>query len=182
MKPIIITMSGKARSGKNYFTKLLSKELKKNNYYSLEIANADYLKFAVEKYLRLKGKKTSLRKHYQLFGTEVMRSIDPSCHVKNVSLMIQSVDKYKPYDFYIVTDCRFPNEITELSKIGNVLSVNVIRDDTSSNLSEDEKSHKSENSMGGYQFSIEIENYGTKKELKLKAAKLAEDLIRMRVL
>lgn len=140
---MIYVFSGKARSGKDTSVTILKNIIKECGYNVLTIAYADFLKEILSKCFNLtkeqlygskkeepiKGllRKTGSylestiswtpRELLQYIGTDVMRSIDPDCWINVVK---NYVETYSNYDFILISDGRFENEINWVVERGGV--------------------------------------------------------------
>ncbi len=63
------------------------------------------------------------------------------------------------FDYFLVPDCRFPNEINLLKeKYYDVYSILVERSEFDNGLTEEQKSHPSETALDSYNFDITLIN------------------------
>jgi mRNA degradation ribonuclease J1/J2 len=108
----------------------------------------------------------------QLYGTEIFRRrVDNNYWVKQVKdRCISSND-----DVIIITDCRFPNEITEMfCDDYETIVVRIIRN---INTNEHVSNHASETALDNWkEWSYIVENNGTLDDLKGSASVITEDL------
>lgn len=121
-RPLIVTLSGKARNGKDYVAALLKDELEKRGKRVCVAHYADELKFICKQFYGWNGEKDEVgRALLQYVGTEIYRSKDLHFWVKRLisifgSTSSQDVLKVKDFewrqpDVILVPDTRFPNEI-----------------------------------------------------------------------
>lgn len=149
-KPIIITIAGKARHGKDTFARLLKEKLD---------GDVQILRFAdgVKELAYNKGwngkKDNNGRAFLQFIGTEYGREqIDKNIWVKKAENKIRSVD------YVIIPDCRFPNEATYFGQNGYTqLNIKVVRIDSEGNeyeneLNAEQKQHDSETALNDFEF------------------------------
>lgn len=124
MEKNIIFFTGKAQSGKNYIASCFRREKEKQGFAICEIAFADLLKeyvctlfdISLEELNKLKLEEKpftknglTMRQLLQRFGTELFRErCDRDFWIKAVAKKIVKTD----YDYYLITDLRFPNELT----------------------------------------------------------------------
>lgn len=109
----------------------------------------------------------------QLYGTEIFRKrVDNDWWVNQVkNRAIDSDD-----DFIVVTDCRFPNEITEM--FCDEYETYVIRITRNINTQEQIANHDSETSLDNWkEWNYVVENNGTLEDLKESAKVIVNDLI-----
>lgn len=108
----------------------------------------------------------------QLYGSEIFRKrVDENWWVKQVrDRCIASQD-----DIIIVTDCRFPNEITEM--ICNDYETVVIRINRNINTNELIASHDSETALDNWnEWDFIVENNGTLEDLRCSASVIVDYL------
>jgi len=155
-KPTIITFSGKAQHGKTTSANILGGILKKQNKRVLFASYADYLKYIARQYYDWNGEKDEKgRTLLQELGTEKTRIRFPDFWVDNVISLAKIFEN--DYDYVIIDDCRFPNEISRWKEEGyNILSFWVNRPNFDNKLTEEQKNHPSETSLIGYNFLSEI--------------------------
>ena len=106
----ILTLSGKAESGKDKTAKMIAEELELMGYQVLICHFADLLKYICKQYFGWDGKKNEEgRSLLQIVGTDTIRKQDEGFWVD----FIKSILRFFPdeWDFVIISDCRFPNEI-----------------------------------------------------------------------
>ena len=130
----------------------------------------DKLKIADENWYEDKTDIT--RNILQLYGTEIFRTrVDDNWWVNQVkNRAIHSED-----DAIIVTDCRFPNEITGIYD-DNYETI-AIRIERNINTQEQIASHDSETALDNWKvFDYVVENNGTLEDLMASAKKIVKDL------
>lgn len=121
-RPLIVTLSGKARNGKDYVANLLKDELEKHGKRVCIAHYADELKFICKQFYGWNGEKDEVgRALLQYVGTEIYRAKDLHFWVKRLisifgSTSSQDVLKVKDFewrqpDVILIPDTRFPNEI-----------------------------------------------------------------------
>lgn len=166
----VITISGKAGSGKDTFAEMLKSKFESSGERVLLTHYADLLKYICHSFFGWDGKKDEKgRKILQYVGTDVVRAISPNFWAQFIAEILDFFpDKW---DLVIIPDCRFPNEIGILKSRGHdVTTINVVRDDFQSELTEEQLSHVSENALDGYQFDYIAYNNGTLDELDSTAS------------
>lgn len=125
----IYMFTGKAQSGKNYIARELNKALTSEHKTVLELSFAYKLKSFIstlfdmpieevdkwklnEKPFTANG--TTMREILQRFGTDIMRKhVDKDYWIKFVATRIVNTD----YNYYLITDYRFPNELDVIDYI-----------------------------------------------------------------
>lgn len=143
----VICISGKAQHGKDTTSAILEAELVSAGYKTVVIHYADLLKFICTTYFNWDGKKDVEGRHLlQHVGTDVVRKQDPSFWADFVTRLIK-VFKHE-WDFVIIPDCRFPNELSCFAEAGiDSIHVRVVRPTFKSPLTEEQQQHPSETSL-----------------------------------
>ena len=119
----IYLFTGKAQSGKNYIARELNKALTSEHKTVLELSFAYKLKsfistlfdMPIEEVDKWKlneqpftANGTTMREILQRFGTDIIRKhVDKDYWIKFVATRIVNTD----YNYYLITDYRFPNEL-----------------------------------------------------------------------
>ena len=164
MKKIIL-ISGKARSGKDYCAELLKNKLEKEGYKVIIDRFAKYIKSYLKDYYGWNGVKDEEYRHkLQWLGTErIKQNLNfKSFHAKRLAEDFQIFED--EFDYFIVPDTRFPDEIyTMLSAFGKdkviTIRVNRIDKDVTKDLGELSK-HSSEVALDDFKFDYMIANNG----------------------
>ena len=77
------------------------------------------------------------------------------------------------FDYVLIPECRFPNEIQKMIDDGwNVMSVRVTRLDYKNQLTEDQQKHISETALDGYQFDYYIDSKSGIDNLRIEVKKM----------
>lgn len=145
----VIILCGKAGVGKDTFGLELKRQLEQDGIRCIKISFADRVKDICSRYFMWNGKKDEEgRKLLQYIGTDIFRSYDENYWVKEVVSVLNVCDKNDFFDYAIITDARFPNELTQLAKAGfDVITFRVLRNNFVSKMSEETKKHTSETSL-----------------------------------
>lgn len=175
---MILTISGKARAGKDTLAELIKSNFEKQGVSVLILHNADYLKFVAKEYFGWNGEKDLAgRTLLQELGTDIVRSKVPDIWVNTVSELAKGLSD--EFDVFIVPDCRFPNEVNVLErKHSHVKAISITRTgDWDRELTPEQQNHSSETSMDNfnYDFRISADNIV---ELSREAEKLVSKLMR----
>lgn len=153
----VITISAKAMHGKDTTANILKEKLENNNKKVLILHYADYLKFICSQYFGWDGEKDEKgRTILQYVGTEIVRKKDPNFWV---STIIRFMWLFKDqYDYFIIPDTRFPNEIEMLKEFDyDVIALHVERSDFESPLTIEQKNHPSETALDNFKFDYYIQ-------------------------
>lgn len=173
-KPIIIGFSGHARNGKDSAGIILKEKLESSGKRVLKINLADYLKFLVATYFDGSYERTpENRTKWQHFGTEKVREEDPNFWVDTIIRMLSVFGD--DFDYVIISDCRFPNEINRFSeKDFDTFSVRVKRLGFENDLTQEQRKHSSETSMDNFYFDYYIESQDGLDKLEIEVDKFIE--------
>lgn len=155
----VITVSGRAEAGKDFFAKILKEKLEKKGKKVLIVHYADYLKFIAKEYFGWDGVKDEKgRTLLQELGTNRIRERIPDFWVTIVFLLMVALEK--DFDYFIIPDCRFPNEIEFIKdKImvkSNFITVKVYRLHHENSLTPEQRSHPSETALDDYYFDYHL--------------------------
>jgi hypothetical protein len=169
-----VCISGKAQHGKDTTAGYLREILKADNKRVIIIHYADLLKFICQKYFGWDGQKDATgRRLLQVVGTDVVRAKKPDFWV---DFVIEIVKLFSgEWDYVIVPDTRFPNELYRLEDSGfEVRHIEVIRPNFDNGLDETQKKHPSETAMDRINPNYTIYNDGTLDDLRAKVATCAK--------
>ena len=163
-----ICISGKARNGKDETAKQMKEVLECLNKRVVIAHYADLVKFICTKYFDWDGQKDEKgRTLLQQIGTEAVRTKYPDFWVDFVLKVIELFPDR--WDCVIVSDTRFPNEITKVEQSGyKVIHIRVQRDNFDNGLTEEQKQHASEIALDGVEPTYTIHNNGTIADLRTK--------------
>lgn len=165
-KTKIICISGKAQHGKDTAADIINLELTAKGYKTLVIHYADLLKYICKTYFGWNGEKDEFgRSLLQRVGTEVIRKQEPDYWVDELLKVLMFFPG--EWDYVLIPDCRFPNEVIGPAKLYPSYSVRVIRDDPNwkTTLTEEQQNHISETALDDFHFDTVIHNRGTLEEL-----------------
>ena len=142
-KPIVITISGKARHGKDTTALILKRLLEEQGKTVAITRYSSHLRKICQDFFNWNGEEeTKPRELLQTLGTDIIRKDNPNWHVNRTMDDI----KYAGRFFYavIIPDARFPNELT------GDFNLKVIREGYESELTEAQQNHISETALDGY--------------------------------
>ena len=149
----IITISGKARHGKDTAAEMMRTYLNRYGYSAAIFHYADTLKMCATNYFNWNGEKDEAgRSLLQFIGTDVVRKNNENAWIEIAEKIINNV--LYDCDFIIIPDARFPNEINFWN---GAISVHVERPSFESQLTEEQKAHPSETALNGFMFNYNIE-------------------------
>jgi hypothetical protein len=165
----VILISGKAQSGKDTAASFIRDLLVHKGKRVLITHYADLLKYICIKYLNWNGEKDeSGRQLLQNVGTDIIRKKDPDFWVNFVAQVLGYL--HNNWDYVIIPDCRFENEIDVIKKYGfSTIHLRVSRNDIPNNiLTDGQKSHISETALDNVAPDYILSNNGTYEHFKNK--------------
>lgn len=152
----VITISGKAQAGKDTTARLLENKLKEEGRSVLIVHYADLLKYQAKTMFGWDGKKDEAgRSLLQHLGTDIVRGRNPNYWVDYVVDMLWIY--YGQWDYVLIPDARFPNEIEAMKLEFDAISVKV-ESNYDNGLTEEQKNHPSETALDDYIFDYVIYN------------------------
>lgn len=153
-----ICLSAKAQGGKDTSAEIIKDELERRGYKALVTHYADLLKFICINFFGWNGEKDEPgRTLLQKVGTDVIRAQDPDYWVDFIANLVRMFPN--EWDFVIVSDCRFQNEIDRVVDAGfPVTHVRIIRPNFDNGLTEEQKNHPSETALDGVAPDFLIKN------------------------
>jgi len=162
----VVLISGKAGSGKDTAANIMKDILRGKGYRVLITHYADLLKFICMNYFSWDGKKDIAgRTLLQKVGTDIVRRQNPWFWIDFVVSMLRFFSD--EWDYVIIPDCRFPNEIMAIPENGfNGVHVRVFRDSVESTLTEEQLQHQSETALDHFGWDVALYNNGTIEELR----------------
>lgn len=169
--PKIIIISGKASSGKS----LSANIIKENTNNTILLAYADYLKMYAKNISGWDGSEdTKPRELLQQLGVELIKNnINENMLINRI---IEDIKVYSYfYDYIVITDARFPNEIESIKKeFDNVISVRINRNIYS--LDKKYQNHSTETGMDEYNnYDYVIDNNNDLKALEIKVMEVVKN-------
>lgn len=161
----VILISGFARFGKDTTAFMMRELLEKKKKKVLIIHYADYLKLFCKTHLGWNGDKVAPegRRLLQWFGTDVVRKNYIDTWVDMVIALLKGIKTL--YDYVIIPDVRFPNEINKMRDNFDCVTVRVIRPNFDNGLTDEQKNHPSEVALKNYPMEYELINDGDLKKL-----------------
>jgi hypothetical protein len=173
----IITLSGKAESGKDTTASTLKYKLEDMGHSVLICHYADLLKYICRTFFDWNGKKDPEgRTLLQKVGTEGVRRVKPDYWVDFIKDILEFFSD--EWDYVIIPDTRFPNEIESLRMDGfNVTAVHITRPNFENHLTEEQRQHPSETALDDYKFDYEFINTGNLAGMTVEVNNLANYII-----
>ncbi len=171
----VITLSGKARHGKDTVAEMLREVLEGNGHSVKVMHYADLLKFMCRTFFDWDGQKDDAgRKILQYVGTDVIRAKRPDFWVD----FIRSVLELFPdeWEYVIIADTRFPNEVDAMKHSFDTTHVRVFRKNFTSPLSPEQQAHPSETALDTYDYDYALVNDGTLNDLHKHVVDLVVEL------
>ena len=156
---------------------MLKEELNSRGY-KVHIARyAGLVKYICREFLGWDGKKDEAgRSLLQYVGTDAVRAKDPNYWVNFLVDIIRFFGDR--WDYFIIPDCRFPNEVECMSKAGiESIHLRVTRPGFVSTLTEEQQKHPSETALDSYHYNYGIENDGSLDDLREKIGYLTNEIV-----
>lgn len=155
----VITISGKAESGKDTTANILKERLEDMGYSVLITHYADLLKYICKQFFGWDGQKNEEgRTLLQRVGTEGIRKYNPDYWVRFIMEILAYFQD--EWDFVLIPDARFPNEIDLMKEDFDCISVQIYRPNYENHLTEEQRKHISEVALDEYRFDYQISNPG----------------------
>lgn len=164
----IIGFSAKARHGKDSSCLILKRKLEEQGKRVLILAYANYVKYLVAQYFGgTYERNPENRTLWQKFGTDLVRTRQPNYWVDTIIDFTKVFGE--DYDYFLLSDCRFPNEYERWGYNFDVTSVRVERLEFENDLTSEQRLHPSETSLDNYNFDyyIKAENGLDKLEIEI---------------
>lgn len=171
----VILFSGKARHGKDTAADMVNQQLKEKGYKVQVIHYADLLKYICKTYFGWNGEKDEAgRTILQYVGTDIVRKKDENFWVKFVIKFLQMFEN--EWDYVLIPDCRFPNEVDVVRGFFNTAYIKVIRTNFISPLTIEQQNHISETALDNTKADYELINDSDLENLSEKVKELVNKL------
>lgn len=169
----IICISGKAQHGKDTTATILSAALENRGNKVLTFHYADLLKYLCRQYFNWNGEKDEVgRTLLQHVGTDVVRAKDPNYWV---DFAVKFFNLFEDeWDYILIPDCRFPNEVEVMKSNFDTIHVRVVRPNFDSPLSDEQKKHPSETALDNYPYDELVTNNTSVIDLGLNILNIVE--------
>ena len=173
----VIVISGKAGHGKDTAAGFLKEELEKYGGHVMVTHFSDLLKYICKSYCGWNGEKDDAgRRLLQYIGTDVIRKQDPNFWADFIASISRFFNKF--WDYMIIPDCRFPNEVDRLKECGlDVQHIRVVRDGYEGVLTSLQKEHPSETALDDVTPDYILKNDGSLDNLQEQIHKYLDDMI-----
>lgn len=179
----VICISGKAQHGKDTTAGFMKEALEKKGFARVLVAHyGDLVKYVAKTFFDWDGKRDEKgRSILQEVGTDRIRNADNDYWVRFIADMLGFFDG--KWDYVLIPDCRFPNEIEFLKNDQfDVLHFRIIRSDFVSPLTEEQQKHPSETALDNYIPDYVITNSGDLDDLKTHIETVVDIMSRRGVL
>lgn len=156
----VICISGKAGHGKDTAALFLKEQLDLGENCVLIAHYGDLVKYVCKTFFNWDGQKNEAgREMLQTIGTDIIRSEDPDYWVRFIADMLGFFEQ--AYDYVLIPDTRFRNEIEYLIESGfDVTHMRIIRDNYVSDMPEEQQNHISETALDDCIPDIYVHNSG----------------------
>lgn len=173
----VIVVSGKAGSGKDTAANMLYEFLQQDGFSCLVTHYADPLKFVCKAFFDWDGDKDEGgRSLLQYVGTDVVRARNPDFWVNFIADMLEMFEGQ--WDFVVIPDTRFPNEITGLRDRGfEVTHLRITRKGLVSKLTDEQQAHSSETALDDVTPDYTLENDEGLDRLEEKITHFAREVL-----
>lgn len=172
----VICISGKAGHGKDTLAQMMEEALVQSGHRVLIAHYADLVKYVCKTFFGWDGQKDERgRQLLQRVGTDIVREKSPDYWVNFIASMLNFFGD--DWDFCIIPDTRFPNEIEVLQAFGfDVMSIRVIRSGYNSSMTPEQLQHSSETALDDWSFDVTVSNDYDLKSLR-KSANIISDAL-----
>lgn len=179
----VICISGKAQHGKDTTAGYLKEFLEPRGKKVLIAHYGDLVKYICKTFFNWDGQKDEKgRTLLQVVGTDRIRVKEPDYWCKFICDILHFFPD--EWDYVLIPDCRFPNEVTYLKDHGlDVTHVRIVRETPGwvSPLTEEQRSHPSETALDGYPYDWCIHNDHDLSVLWLEVQGLADAIMHDRL-
>lgn len=157
----VILISGRAEHGKDLTAQMIKHSLEIQDKKVLICHYADLLKYICKTFFGWNGEKDKHgRELLQKIGTDKVREVDANFWVGFIAKIISIF--HDEWDYVLIPDARFPNEIEVMKNVFDTKTVRVIRKKFESKLTKEQMQHPSEIVLDNYKFDYMLLNDGTK--------------------
>ena len=175
----VICISGKAQHGKDTTAGYLKDVLEERGNRVLIAHYGDLVKYICKTFFEWDGNKDETgRNLLQYVGTDVVRTQDPDYWVRFIGSILRLFRN--EWDYVLIPDCRFPNEIEYIRQIEqDITHIRIVRNDPywTSPLTKEQQNHPSETALDGYRYDYIVYNDSDLEQLEIKIRRLASILM-----
>lgn len=165
MKKIIMISGSSFGAGKDTVGEMLEKKYTAAGKRVRHMAFADWVRMSLKMYYGWNGLKDdngrALMQHY---ATDEVRFADPDYWAEVVARLAAATKE--DWDVLIITDFRFPNEYTVMTKYFEFSEIYTIRVDREEIISKKHREHVSEHSLENFGYDVILNNSGTLEDLE----------------
>lgn len=171
----VVLISGKAQNGKDTTANIMKRLLEADGEKVLIAHYGDLVKYICKQFFDWDGNKDEKgRTLLQYVGTDVIRAKNPDYWVNFIIGVLKMFDN--EWDFVLIPDARFPNEVDFVKHEFDALHLRVIRENFTSPLTPEQQAHPSETSLDDVTPDYTVINDGTIEDLKAKLSTLVTQL------
>jgi hypothetical protein len=170
-----LCISGHARHGKDTSAEMFKRHLEQIGYKVIIVHYADLLKYICKSFFGWNGEKDEFgRTMLQRVGTDQVRRLNPDYWVDFITGVVGMFPS--TWDFVIVPDARFPNELYRIVDAGFPMThIRVVREGFESDLTDAQKSHSSETALDSYEYDYLLHN-NTFDQLNSDVCRICEEI------
>lgn len=173
----IICISGKAQHGKDTSADMLKSFMDLDGRKARIIHYADLLKFICKSWFDWNGEKDDYgRSLLQRVGTDIIRMRDPDYWVDFVAGFLKLFPD--EWDYVIIPDCRFPNEIRVMKSNFDTIHCRVVRNNFNSPLRIEQQNHISETALDNLEPDYVFHNTSDLTNLRARVAEFYYNALR----
>lgn len=171
----LFMISGAARHGKDSTADILLKLLDGK---STKIAFGDYIKYICKKHYNWNGEKDEKGRQLLIdVGDELRSKFGEDFLAKRLYPEIKFIENR--YDYIFIPDARLKCEIDYMKTMFvNCTTIKINRINFKSNLTEDQKSHKTETNLNRFKHDYKIHSKNGLDNLEVEIKKVMSDLIK----
>ena len=151
-QPKVICLSGNATVGKDKFANFLKEILEEENKKVLLQSIASTIRVEVDDLLQKSlgisafttdhVEKSKIRPFLAFWGMDFRRRDDPNVWVKE---LVKKISEIENCDYHIITDIRFMNEVEELKKAAECITIHIDRTDEAGKYIQPANEYEKEN-------------------------------------
>lgn len=162
----VICISGKAQNGKDTTAGILKEMLEADGNRVLIAHYGDLVKYVCRTFFGWDGNKDEKGRHIlQYVGTDVIRAQNQNYWVDFIIGILKMFRN--EWDFVLIPDCRFPNELDCMKEAGfDATHIRIVRQNFVSPLTPEQQAHPSETALDNVKPDTYILNNGTIDDLR----------------